>query len=95
MLDFIVKYWLQELFGVIAIALGFLGRRAWKQWTEAKQLLKEKQEKDHESRIFAKLDEHFDNFDNRLNDIDGRFEEVDGRFDDLVLKLNALEEHDV
>lgn len=54
----------------------------------------EKKEKEHEARIFEKLDEHFNSIDDRLNEIEGRFEEIDDHFDDLNIKLNTLEEHD-
>lgn len=94
LLDFIIKYWLQALFGVIAAGLGIVGRKIWKQWLKAKKALEEQQEQEHEARVFAKLDEHFNKFDDRLDDLEGRFEEVDERFDNLSYKLNTLEEHD-
>ena len=70
MLEFITKYWLQELFGLIVIILSFVAKKAWKQWSKAKQALNLEKEKEREQRIFDKLDENFDEIIVRLDDLE-------------------------
>ena len=80
MIDFIVKYWIQELFGLLIIIGTFLGKKAWKQYTKARQMIQDVKDREREQRIYSKLDEKFDG--------------IESRFDDVVDRLDKLEEHD-
>lgn len=87
MWEFIAKYWLQELFGIIAAILGFVARYFYKQYKLGKTLQKEKDEQELENKTLAAIEELRNEF---QADIQKRQEENKKQDADIAAMLQGV-----
>ena len=57
MLDFIVKYWLEWIFGLITLGVSFLARHWYKLAKQGKQYEKDQEEKEFDEKTAAAIDD--------------------------------------
>lgn len=73
--EFILKYWVEVVFGLIVSGLSFACRRYWKLWrAEQKQQKTEEQEAFYNG-ILEKIDERFEEMNNRITALDEKMEQ--------------------
>lgn len=78
MTDFIFKYWLEAVFGLIVSGLGFACRHYWKLWKN-----EQNHQKSEEQKIF---------YDDILSKIDERNKKLEKKIDALTTRINEHDE---
>ena len=74
--EFILKYWVEVVFGLIVSGLSFACRRYWKLWREEQQHQKTEEQKAFYNDILEKIDERFEETNNRITALDNKVEKV-------------------
>lgn len=74
--EFILKYWVEVIFGLIVSGLSFACRRYWKLWREEQQHQKTEEQKAFYDGILEKIDERFEETNNRITALDNKVEKV-------------------
>ena len=69
MVDFIVKYWLEFVFSIIAAGLGFFARHYYKLWQESQNSQKEKMRADILKEMQAENQKQFDDLQSSINQL--------------------------
>ena len=87
MLEFILKYWVEVIFGLIVSGLSFACRRYWKLWRAEQQHQKTEEQEAFYNGILEKIDERFEKMNERFKEIDKRFEETNNRITALDNKV--------
>ena len=72
--EFILKYWVEVVFGLIVSGLSFACRRYWKLWREEQQHQKTEEQKAFYDGIIEKIDERFEETNNRITALDNKVE---------------------
>lgn len=85
--EFILKYWVEVVFGLIVSGLSFACRRYWKLWRTEQQYQKTEEQKAFYNGILEKIDERFEKMNERFEEIDKRFEETNNRITALDNKV--------
>ena len=85
--EFILKYWVEVVFGLIVSGLSFACRRYWKLWRAEQQYQKTEEQKAFYNGILEKIDERFEKMNERFEEIDKRFEETNNRITALDNKV--------
>ena len=85
--EFILKYWVEVVFGLIVCGLSFACRRYWKLWRAEQQYQKTEEQKAFYNGILEKIDERFEKMNERFEEIDKRFEETNNRITALDNKV--------
>ena len=85
--EFILKYWVEVVFGLIVSGLSFACRRYWKLWRAEQQHQKTEEQKIFYDGILEKIDERFEKMNERFKEIDKRFEETNNRITALDNKV--------
>ena len=85
--EFILKYWVEVVFGLIVSGLSFACRRYWKLWRAEQQHQKTEEQKAFYDGILEKIDERFEKMNERFKEIDKRFEETNNRITALDNKV--------
>lgn len=74
--EFILKYWVEVVFGLIVSGLSFACRRYWKLWREEQQHQKTEEQEAFYDGILKKIDERFEETNNRITALDNKINEV-------------------
>lgn len=72
--EFILKYWVEVVFGLIVSGLSFACRRYWKLWRAEQQYQKTEEQKAFYNDILEKIDERFEETNNRITALDNKVE---------------------
>ena len=72
--EFILKYWVEVVFGLIVSGLSFACRRYWKLWRAEQQYQKTEEQKAFYNGILEKIDERFEETNNRITALDNKVE---------------------
>lgn len=72
--EFILKYWVEVVFGLIVSGLSFACRRFWKLWRTEQQYQKTEEQKAFYNDILEKIDERFEETNNRITALDNKVE---------------------
>lgn len=72
--EFILKYWVEVVFGLIVSSLSFACRRYWKLWRAEQQYQKTEEQKAFYNGILEKIDERFEETNNRITALDNKVE---------------------
>ena len=72
--EFILKYWVEVVFGLIVSGLSFACRRYWKLWREEQQHQKTEEQEAFYDGILEKIDERFEETNNRITALDNKVE---------------------
>ena len=80
LLDFIIKYWVQELFGLLIVIGGVVGRKLWNRYKKGKEAEQEEHIKIHDDKFMALIKEF------GLSIV----EQVDKRIDALEKRMDAI-----
>lgn len=72
--EFILKYWVEVVFGLIVSGLSFACRRYWKLWREEQQHQKTEEQEAFYDGILKKIDERFEETNNRITALDNKVE---------------------
>jgi len=70
LLDFIVKYWVQELFGIIIIAGSFIGKKLWKRYKAGKDLEEQTKLNEHDDKVLSKIGDMCDAVTSRIDKLE-------------------------
>lgn len=76
MTDFILKYWVEVVFGLIVSGLSFACRRYWKLWRAEQQHQKTEEQETFYNGILEKIDERFEKMDERFEKMEQQINEV-------------------
>lgn len=76
MLEFILKYWVEVIFGLIVSGLSFACRRYWKLWRVEQQHQKTEEQEAFYNGILEKIDERFEKMDERFEKMEQQINEV-------------------
>ena len=79
MLDFIIKYWLEALFTLITVALGFFARHYYNLWRESQESQKEKMREDIIKQMQDETQKKFDNYEKKIEQLLHVVLEVQGK----------------
>ena len=72
--EFILKYWVEVVFGLIVSGLSFACRRYWKLWRAEQQHQKTEEQEAFYDGILKKIDERFEEINNRITALDNKGE---------------------
>lgn len=72
--EFILKYWVEVVFGLIVSGLSFACRRYWKLWRAEQQHQKTEEQEAFYDGILKKIDERFEETNNRITALDNKVE---------------------
>lgn len=72
--EFILKYWVEVVFGLIVSGLSFACRRYCKLWREEQQHQKTEEQEAFYDGILEKIDERFEETNNRITALDNKVE---------------------
>ena len=72
--EFILKYWVEVVFGLIVSGLSFACRRYWKLWRAEQQHQKTEEQEAFYDGILKKIDERFEEINNRITALDNKVE---------------------
>ena len=72
--EFILKYWVEVVFGLIVSGLSFACRRYWKLWRAEQQHQKTEEQEVFYDGILKKIDERFEETNNRITALDNKVE---------------------
>lgn len=72
--EFILKYWVEVVFGLIVSGLSFACRRYCKLWRAEQQYQKTEEQKAFYNGILEKIDERFEETNNRITALDNKVE---------------------
>lgn len=72
--EFILKYWVEVIFGLIVSGLSFACRRYWKLWRAEQQHQKTEEQEAFYDGILKKIDERFEETNNRITALDNKVE---------------------
>lgn len=75
MTEFILKYWVEVMFGLIVSGLSFACRRYWKLWRAEQQHQKTEEQEAFYNGILEKIDERFEKMDERFEALDNKVEQ--------------------
>ncbi len=75
MTEFILKYWVEVMFGLIVSGLSFACRRYWKLWRAEQQHQKTEEQEAFYNGILEKIDERFEKMDKRFEALDNKVEQ--------------------
>lgn len=73
MIDFIVKYWLQVFFGLLASGIGVIARHYYRKYKKAIQCQKSKEQEALEKMIDEKITPAIQDITNRINNLETEF----------------------
>lgn len=76
MTDFIFKYWVEVVFGLIVSGLSFACRRYWKLWRAEQKHQKTEEQEAFYNGILEKIDERFEKMDERFEKMEQQINEV-------------------
>lgn len=97
--EFILKYWVEVVFGLIVSGLSFACRRYWKLWRAEQQYQKTEEQKAFYNDILEKIDERFEKMNerfeetnNRITALDNKVEQkINERFEETNNRITALD----
>lgn len=75
MTEFILKYWVEVMFGLIVSGLSFACRRYWKLWRAEQQHQKTEEQEAFYNGILEKIDERFEKMNERFEALDNKVEQ--------------------
>lgn len=73
--EFILKYWVEVVFGLIVSGLSFACRRYWKLWRAEQKHQKTEEQEAFYNGILEKIDERFEEMNNRITALDEKMEQ--------------------
>lgn len=85
MLEFIIKYWIQVIFGLICSICAFGGKRLWQHHVKEKERRRQEKQKEFYDGMFEKLDERFQKTDLSL-------EQLTTKQSDIIITIGELRE---
>lgn len=85
--EFILKYWVEVVFGLIVSGLSFACRRYWKLWHAEQQHQKTEEQKAFYNGILEKIDERFEKMEERFKETNKRITVLD---DKVEQKINEV-----
>ena len=69
MTEFILKYWVEVMFGLVVSGLSFACRRYWKLWRAEQQHQKTEEQEAFYNGILEKIDERFEKVEQKINEV--------------------------
>ena len=90
--EFILKYWVEVVFGLIVSGLSFACRRYWKLWRAEQQHQKTEEQKAFYDDIIEKIDERFEKIDERFKEMNNRITALDNKVEKNVQTSEAQQE---
>lgn len=69
MTEFILKYWVEVMFGLVVSGLSFACRRYWKLWRAEQQHQKTEEQEAFYNGILEKIDERFEKMEQKINEV--------------------------
>lgn len=90
--EFILKYWVEVVFGLIVSGLSFACRRYWKLWRTEQQYQKTEEQKAFYDGILEKIDERFEKIDERFEEMNNRITALDNKVEKNVQTSDAQQE---
>ena len=84
MLEFILKYWVEVVFGLIVSGLSFACRRYWKLWREEQQHQKTEEQEAFYDGILEKIDERFEKMNERFEETNNRITALDNKVEQKI-----------
>ncbi len=85
--EFILKYWVEVVFGLIVSGLSFACRRYWKLWRAEQQHQKTEEQEAFYNGILEKIDERFEKMNECLKETNNRITALD---DKVEQKINEV-----
>lgn len=85
--EFILKYWVEVVFGLIVSGLSFACRRYWKLWRAEQQYQKTEEQKAFYDGVLEKIDERFEKMNERFEETNNRITALD---DKVEQKINEV-----
>lgn len=92
MTDFILKYWVEVVFGLIVSGLSFACRRYWKLWRAEQQHQKTEEQETFYNGILEKIDERFEKMNERFEETNNRITALDNKVEKNVQTSDAQQE---
>lgn len=90
--EFILKYWVEVVFGLIVSGLSFACRRYWKLWRAEQQHQKTEEQKAFYNDILEKIDERFEKMNERFEEMNNRITALDNKVEKNVQTSDAQQE---
>ena len=94
MLDFIVKYWVQELFGLLIVIGGVVGKTLWKRYKKGRDAEREEHIKAHDDKFMSMVKEFglsiADRIDERIDLLEKSIENLKSRNDSQDENITIL-----
>lgn len=90
--EFILKYWVEVVFGLIVSGLSFACRRYWKLWRAEQQYQKTEEQKAFYNDILEKIDERFEKMNERFEEMNNRITALDNKVEKNVQTSDAQQE---
>ena len=90
--EFILKYWVEVVFGLIVSGLSFACRRYWKLWRTEQQYQKTEEQKAFYDGILEKIDERFEKMNERFEEMNNRITALDNKVEKNVQTSDAQQE---
>lgn len=90
--EFILKYWVEVVFGLIVSGLSFACRRYWKLWRTEQQYQKTEEQKAFYNGILEKIDERFEKMNERFEEMNNRITALDNKVEKNVQTSDAQQE---
>lgn len=90
--EFILKYWVEVVFGLIVSGLSFACRRYWKLWRTEQQHQKTEEQKAFYDGIIEKIDERFEKMNERFEETNNRITALDNKVEQNVQTSDAQQE---
>ena len=90
--EFILKYWVEVIFGLIVSGLSFACRRYWKLWRTEQQHQKTEEQEAFYDGILEKIDERFEKIDERFEEMNNRITALDNKVEKNVQTSDAQQE---
>lgn len=90
--EFILKYWVEVVFGLIVSGLSFACRRYWKLWRAEQQYQKTEEQKAFYNGILEKIDERFEKMNERFEETNNRITALDNKVEKNVQISDAQQE---
>lgn len=86
--EFILKYWVEVVFGLIVSGLSFACRRYWKLWRAEQQYQKTKEQEAFYDGILEKIDERFEKMNERFEETNNRITALDNKVEKKINEVH-------
>lgn len=86
--EFILKYWVEVVFGLIVSGLSFACRRYWKLWRAEQKHQKTEEQEAFYNGILEKIDERFEKMNERFEEMNNRITALDEKMEQQINEVH-------